>query len=89
MIILAWLFDANQVGKHAGCYVGRIAIRARGTFSINVNGSVFDVSHKYCTLISRNDGYGYQLTKLKGGAIPLTTSVNGKLGCLADYREFK
>jgi hypothetical protein len=33
-----------------------VAVRARGSFNI---GSAQDVSTKYCALISRGDGYGY------------------------------
>jgi hypothetical protein len=43
-------------GKNAGTHIGRVAVRARGSFNI---GSVQDISAKYCTLISRGNGYGY------------------------------
>ena len=43
-------------GKNTGTHIGRVAVRARGSFNI---GSVQDLSVKYCTLISRGDGYGY------------------------------
>ena len=48
-------------GKKAGTYVGRVAIRATGSFNIQTgNGLVQGVSHKHCTLMQRGDGYGYQ-----------------------------
>ena len=55
-------------GKYAGQYTGRIAVRKTGTFALNTGSNIFDVNYKYCTLVSRNDGYGYSLTQL-GGAI--------------------
>lgn len=51
-------------GKKIGVYVGRVAIRATGSFNITTNTeTVQGISHKHCTLISRNDGYGYSLTQ--------------------------
>lgn len=48
-------------GKRAGAYTGRVAIRATGSFNIQTpNGVVQGVSHRYCQLIQRADGYGYQ-----------------------------
>lgn len=68
-------------GKKAGVYVGRVAVRATGSFNITTNTeTVQGISHKHCTLISRNDGYGYSFTQQQGGAIPPTTSASGKLG---------
>jgi len=49
-------------GKKAGCHVGRVAVRASGRFNIQTsNGLVQGVSHRYCTLVQRGDGYSYQL----------------------------
>lgn len=68
-------------GKKVGVYVGRVAVRATGSFNITTStDTVQGISHKYCILISRNDGYGYSLTQQQGGAIPPTTSASGKLG---------
>jgi 5-methylcytosine-specific restriction endonuclease McrA len=60
-------------GKKSGVYVGRVAIRATGSFNIQTNGSVVQgISHKYCRLVQRGDGYGYFLnhkdSHLKGDA---------------------
>lgn len=61
--------------------VGGEAVRATGSFNITTStDTVQGISHKYCILISRNDGYGYSLTQQQGGAIPPTTSASGKLG---------
>lgn len=47
-------------GKKIGTYVGRVAVRASGSFNIqSAEGLVQGISHRYCTLIQRSDGYGY------------------------------
>ncbi len=49
-------------GKKAGSYTGRVAVRASGSFNIQTrHGLVQGVSHRYCTVVQRGDGYGYQL----------------------------
>ncbi|WP_333473138.1 RNA-guided endonuclease IscB [Paenalcaligenes faecalis] len=47
-------------GKKVGAYIGRVAVRASGSFNIQTaEGLVQGISHRYCTLIQRSDGYGY------------------------------
>ncbi|OBS08978.1 HNH endonuclease [Acidihalobacter prosperus] len=47
-------------GKKAGTYLGRIAIRASGSFNIQTPmGVVQGIHHRFCTLLQRADGYGY------------------------------
>ena len=47
-------------GKKTGSYSGRVAIRASGSFNIQTRtGLVQGVSHRYCTVVQRGDGYGY------------------------------
>jgi len=47
-------------GKKAGTHVGRVAIRATGSFNIQTtSGAVQGISYKHCKLIQRGDGYGY------------------------------
>jgi len=47
-------------GKHAGVYVGRVAIRASGNFKITTASSVVQaINHRYIRLLQRADGYGY------------------------------
>ncbi len=46
-------------GKYPGTYVGRVAVRATGSFRV---GRV-DVSHRYCRLLMRADGYSYEMRK--------------------------
>lgn len=47
-------------GKKIGTYIGRVAVRASGSFNIQTAQSLIQgISHRYCTLIQRADGYGY------------------------------
>ena len=46
-------------GKKIGKYVGRVAVRTSGSFNISASELVSGVSHKYCSLIHRKDGYSY------------------------------
>lgn len=46
--------------KTAGIHVGRVAVRASGSFRV---GDVDGINWKYCKLLQRNDGYEY----LRGG----------------------
>ncbi|MEO0935815.1 MAG: HNH endonuclease, partial [Cyanobacteria bacterium J06641_2] len=47
-------------GKKAGIYVGRVAVRARGSFDISTKtGRTTDISYKYCQKIQSCDGYAY------------------------------
>lgn len=60
-------------GKKMGVYTGRVAVRKTGSFNIQTHsGVVQGISHKYCQLLQRADGYSYNLTpftdsKTKGG----------------------
>ena len=52
-------------GKKAGTYLGRVAIRASGSFNIQTaTGLVQHIHHRFCVLVQRGDGYGYSLTPL-------------------------
>ncbi|QHS09134.1 RNA-guided endonuclease IscB [Sinimarinibacterium sp. NLF-5-8] len=48
-------------GKNAGTHTGRVAVRATGSFNIQIPSghAVQGISHRYCTLLQRADGYGY------------------------------
>ncbi len=47
-------------GKKMGFYVGRVAVRATGSFNIQTaQGVVQGVSHRHCKVMQRADGYGY------------------------------
>ena len=55
----------RKPGKKAGIYLGRVAIRASGSFNIQTrNGLAQHIHHRFCTLVQRGDGYGYNLTLL-------------------------
>jgi 5-methylcytosine-specific restriction endonuclease McrA len=47
-------------GTKIGAYVGRVAVRATGSFNIQTNAGVIQgISHKHCHITQRCDGYGY------------------------------
>ena len=48
-----------QSGKSAGTHIGRIAVRASGSFNIHTASGLYTVRHKYFRLLQRADGYGY------------------------------
>jgi len=54
-----WVVADVPKGKYAGTWKGRLTVRARGSFGLTSNGQRFDVHHKYCELIQRNDGWEY------------------------------
>jgi len=54
-------------GKHSGVHVGRVAIRATGSFNV---GTFQGINWRYCRILQRADGYGYAarlLPALNGG----------------------
>ncbi len=52
-------------GRKIGTYLGRVAIRASGSFNVRTgNGLVQGIHHRFCTLVQRADGYGYSWAKM-------------------------
>lgn len=52
-------------GKKAGIYTGRVAVRESGSFNITTDvGTIQGISHKYCKIIQKGDGYGYTIKKI-------------------------
>jgi hypothetical protein len=50
-------------GKRKGFYVGRVAVRATGSFNIQTaQGVVQGISHRHCRITQRADGYGYSFS---------------------------
>ncbi|GAB5492839.1 MAG: hypothetical protein Phog2KO_30540 [Phototrophicaceae bacterium] len=50
-------------GKKIGTYIGRVAVRASGSFNIKTSSETIQgISHKYCQLTQRGDGYAYSFT---------------------------
>lgn len=48
-------------GKKMGTYVGRVAVRASGSFNITIaNSTVQGISYRFCTVLHRCDGYEYE-----------------------------
>jgi len=55
-------------GKRIGVYVGRVAVRATGSFNMTTrSGTTQGIGHHYCRALHRSDGYSYQ----KGSAVVL------------------
>ena len=51
-----------MTGSKQGVYMGRVLVRASGFFDIRTKqGRVQGISHRFCTLIHRRDGYSYQI----------------------------
>jgi 5-methylcytosine-specific restriction endonuclease McrA len=48
-------------GKHAGVHIGRVAVRASGSFNV---GALQGISAKHCKVVQRADGYEYAQTAL-------------------------
>lgn len=47
-------------GKKVGEYLGRVAVRLKGSFNISDKTGLIDsVSYKYCQIVHKKDGYGY------------------------------
>jgi 5-methylcytosine-specific restriction endonuclease McrA len=46
-------------GKHKGTHVGRVTIRATGSFDIKTKSGKVTVHFQYCQLLQRDDGYSY------------------------------
>jgi len=48
-------------GKKIGIHVGRVAVRATGSFDITtLTGTIEGISHRFCRPLHRVDGYSYQ-----------------------------
>ena len=55
-----WVRAEVPKGKKAGVHVGRVAVRATGSFNLQTaHGTLQGISHRYCRLLQRADGYGY------------------------------
>jgi hypothetical protein len=50
-------------GKHRGIHVGRVAVRASGSFNLRTaTGLRQGIGWRHLRLVQRADGYGYALT---------------------------
>lgn len=49
-------------GVKAGVHVGRVAVRATGSFNVQTpTGAVQGISHKHCRIVAKADGYSYSI----------------------------
>ena len=52
-------------GAKVGTYLGRVAIRASGSFNIqSAQGLIQHIHHRFCRVVQRGDGYDYNWTLL-------------------------
>jgi 5-methylcytosine-specific restriction endonuclease McrA len=64
-------------GKKAGAHVGRVAIRARGSFNVQTSaGVVQGVSWRHCVVLARGDGYAYSWAEQDKGGAKSPASIN-------------
>ena len=62
-----------STGKKAGIHIGRVAVRASGSFNIQKQDTVVQgISYKHCRIVQRGDGYGYarSIVNLNPGNFP-------------------
>jgi hypothetical protein len=52
-------------GKKTGTYLGRVAVRASGSFNVQTpTGVVQGINVRHCRLVHRSDGYSYRGPRL-------------------------
>jgi hypothetical protein len=56
-----WSKQSFLLGKSRENYVARVAVRASGSFNLQLESSVKGVSHKYCSRLQRGSGFGLKL----------------------------
>lgn len=70
-------------GKKAGIHTGRVAVRASGRFNIQTPaGVVQGISHRYCRLLARGDGYAYHFQPT-----PIEEEGTGRVTALGAVRS--
>jgi hypothetical protein len=48
-------------GKKTGTYIGRVAVRASGSFNVQtLTGVVQGINVRHCIVVHRSDGYSYR-----------------------------
>jgi 5-methylcytosine-specific restriction endonuclease McrA len=71
-----------QKGKNAGIHVGRVLVRATGSFDIRTQqGRVQGIGHRSCTSLHRSDGYSYQQGESGKSSPPLQCGEDLPLFC--------
>lgn len=65
-------------GTKQGRYVGRVLVRASGSFDIRTkHGRVQGISQRFCTLVHRSDGYNYKIGVRYGQANSSQAALQG------------
>ena len=73
-------------GKKTGTHLGRVAIRASGSFNIQTAvGVVQGIGHAHCRLIQRGDGYGYALQAVPSRDIIQPNTENATAQSRGDF----
>ncbi len=68
-------------GVNSGTYVGRIAVRATGSFNITTKqGRRQGISHRFCTFLHKSDGYSYQKGVCSGQELAPTGAFHSSPG---------
>jgi hypothetical protein len=71
------------VGKKAGSYIGRVAVRTKGSFNLKAEkGTIQGINYRYCHLLQRADGYNYE----RGTAFPPYPVHGVGSPCLKHYK---
>lgn len=64
-------------GTKAGTYVGRIAVRASGSFNIQTKEAVIQgINHKYCAVVARGDGYSFAQSRRPEPALAAQNAIH-------------
>ena len=76
-----WIKAVMPTGKKAGTYIGRVAIRATGSFNIqNLHGVIQGINHRRCTLLQQGDGYARETLPSQKALLPVVQDRVSALG---------
>ena len=80
-------------GSKQGEYLGRVAVRSRGSFDIKTKGNlVKDIGYKFCRLLQRNDGYSYNYKERDLASLAFATGATlenlSAMNCRVPIAEF-
>jgi 5-methylcytosine-specific restriction endonuclease McrA len=73
-------------GKHRGTHIGRVAVRASGSFNLSTpTGLRQGIAYRHCRLLQRADGYGYAWAEqpcIAGAVLPTIVPPPATVGGL-------
>jgi len=73
--LATWFSRLVPSGKKAGTHIGKVAVRASGSFNVSTTvGVVQGISHKHCSVLHRRNGYLYLLKQALLSAFEKTES---------------